>query len=92
MPEEGVFTDVRDVAVQRRLLRAEKAFGAAMQDMKAAVRRLERLQVRIARLRHALAVPAAERRARAARGVETRRLRAVPEHRRRGIRLSEEDG
>jgi hypothetical protein len=77
-----------DGRIAQRLRRARWALGVTLDDLKAVMKRVDRHRARISRLEAAAAVPAAERRARAAKGLETRRQ--VPVHRRRSIRISEE--
>jgi ABC-type transporter Mla subunit MlaD len=79
----------RDQQIAKRLTRARGALDRTLDDLKAVTRRINKHRARIALLEAALAIPAAERQARAQRAVATRR--AVPVHRKRAMRVSEEE-
>lgn len=77
-----------DVLIERKIAAAEARRDAALDTVVAAMRRVAEQRKRIARLRAALRVSAAERSARAKKGLETRKR---PKRPRRGIRLPEEE-
>lgn len=75
-----------DARIQQRLDRSRKALDRSLDDLKAVMRRIDKHRARIGRLEGALAIPAADRSARARKALQTRQ--APRPHLRRGIRWS----
>lgn len=80
----------RDRQIGKRLARARGALDRTLDDLKAVTRRINRHRARIALLEAALAIPAAERQARAQRALATRRAAPpIGVHRQRAMRITE---
>jgi hypothetical protein len=82
--------DPRDVRITKRILATQRALDRTLDDVVALMRRIQKHRSRLSKLHSTLRTPVEVRRERARRATVTRT--AVPTHRRRGIRVSAEDG